>query len=132
MFFNFFENEEKYYWPKLWLSCTLKDKKKWKKKKKKFRLLVSCFVFLYLNTSVKRQKGGSQIGGNKKAKHPKFSKKRTFLTPWYVPVGEKSCFSENLACFAFFLPSLWDLPFCLITDENTWAIFSLYKRISVK
>ena len=81
MFFNFFENEEKYYWPKLWLSCTLKDKKKWKKKKKKFRLLVSCFVFLYLNTSVKRQKGGSQIGGNKKAKHPKFSKNEHFLPP---------------------------------------------------
>ena len=29
-----------------------------------------------------RQKGKSQNGGNKKAKHAKFSEKGTFLTPW--------------------------------------------------
>ena len=34
--------------------------------------------------SVIRQKGESQNGGNKKAKHAKVSKKRTFLTPWYA------------------------------------------------
>ena len=31
-----------------------------------------------------RQKGKSQNGGNKKAKHAKFSEKGTFLTPWYT------------------------------------------------
>ena len=31
-----------------------------------------------------RQKGKSQNGGNKKAKHAKFSDKGTFLTPWYT------------------------------------------------
>ena len=33
------------------------------------------------NSSVIRQKGKSQNGGNKKTKHAKFSEKRTFLTP---------------------------------------------------
>ena len=32
-------------------------------------------------SSVIRQKGESQNGGNKKSKHAKFSEKRTFLTP---------------------------------------------------
>ena len=32
-------------------------------------------------SSVIRQKGGSQKGGNKKAKQVKFSEKQTFLTP---------------------------------------------------
>ena len=37
-------------------------------------------------SSVMRQKGKSQNGGNKKAKHAKIPKKRTFLTPWYAHV----------------------------------------------
>ena len=37
-------------------------------------------------SSVIRQKGKYQGGDYKKTKHTKFSKKRTFLTPWYVPV----------------------------------------------
>ena len=48
-----------------------------------------------------RQKSDSQNGGNKKAKHAKFSEKRTFLT--YQRVTNVR-FSENLACFAFLLP----------------------------
>ena len=32
------------------------------------------------------QKGESQHGGNKKAKHTKFSEKQTFFTPWYVNI----------------------------------------------
>ena len=35
-------------------------------------------------SSVIRQKGESQNGGNKKTKYAKFAEKRTFLTPWYV------------------------------------------------
>ena len=61
-----------------------------------------------------RQKSDSQNGGNKKAKHAKFSEKRTFLT--YQGVTNV-CLSENLACLSFLLPQFWDLPFCLITDE---------------
>ena len=38
-------------------------------------------------SSVIRQKGESQNGGNKKSKHAKFSEKRTFLTPWYAHVS---------------------------------------------
>ena len=46
-------------------------------------------------------------GGNKKAKHAKYSEKRIPLTPWYAHVrayqGVRNvCSSENLACFAFF------------------------------
>ena len=37
-------------------------------------------------SSVVRQKGESQYGGNKKIKHAKFSEKRTFLTPRYANV----------------------------------------------
>ena len=44
--------------------------------------------FFNLKTSVKRQKGESQNGGNKKGKHVKFSEKRTFLIVWYVRVGK--------------------------------------------
>ena len=33
------------------------------------------------NSSVIRENGESQNGGNKKTKHAKFSKKRAFLTP---------------------------------------------------
>ena len=36
--------------------------------------------------SIIKQKGESQNRGNKKAKHAKFSEKRTFLTPWYAHV----------------------------------------------
>ena len=39
-----------------------------------------------LNSSVTSQMGESQNGCLKKTKHVKFSKKRTFLTPWYVRV----------------------------------------------
>ena len=68
-------------------------------------------IFCWLNTSgsysgpsmVMRQKGESQNICFKKTKHVKFSKKRTFLNPWYAQV--RTCayqavknvrFSENL------------------------------------
>ena len=38
-------------------------------------------------TSVIRQQGESQNGCFKKTKHAKFSKKRTFFTPWYAHVS---------------------------------------------
>ena len=37
-------------------------------------------------SSVMRQKGESQNGGNKKSNHAKFSEKRTSLSPWYAHV----------------------------------------------
>ena len=62
---------------------------------------------LRANSSVIRQKGESQKGGNKKAKHVKFSEKPYPLirkrTCAYQGV-RNVCFSKNLACFAFLLP----------------------------
>ena len=61
---------------------------------------------------VMREKDESQSGGNKKAKHAKYSEKRTFLTPLmhtrtYAYLGVRNiCFSKNLACFTFLLPPL--------------------------
>ena len=72
-------------------------------------------------SSVIRQKWESQNGGNKKAKHAKFSEKRTFFTPRYAHVsgGKKCSFSQNLACFTFLLPPFWDSLFYLIADKIT-------------
>ena len=61
------------------------------------------------NPSVISQKGESQNGCSKKAKHAKFSEKRTF-TPWYA------------LCFVFLKHPFWDSPFYLINDES--RIFS--------
>ena len=41
-------------------------------------------VFMNNKATVIRQKGESQNGCFKKAKHAKFSEKRTFFTPWYA------------------------------------------------
>ena len=53
-----------------------------------------------------REKGESQNGGKKKAKRAKFSKKRTFITPWYA--HERMWFE---------IWTFWDVPFWPITDE---------------
>ena len=45
------------------------------------RYLVFASFYYYMMASVIQQKGESPNGGNKKAKHTKFSEKRTFLTP---------------------------------------------------
>ena len=72
------------------------------------------------NVSLIRKKGEFQNGGNKKAKHAKFSEKQTFSTAWYanarVRVGgvRNVPFSENLACFAVLLPPFWNSPFRLL------------------
>ena len=44
-------------------------------------LVFVSFYYYYMMASVIQQKGESQNGGNKKAKHAKFSEKLTFLTP---------------------------------------------------
>ena len=72
------------------------------------------------NSSVIRQKVESQNGGNKKAKHAKFSEKRTFLTPGYAHIRvrirgwEMFVFSEIwralLSCYLLFEM----LPFTLL------------------
>ena len=61
------------------------------------------------NTSVIREKGESQNGCFKKAKHAKISE--------YVSGGKKCLFFGILACFAFLKHPFWDSPFCLIADE---------------
>ena len=57
-------------------------------------------------SSIIRQKGESQNGGNKKTKHVIISEKRTFLTPFdaHTYVSHVFIFSEHLACFVFLLP----------------------------
>ena len=78
-------------------------------------------------SSVVRQKGKSQNWCFKKTKHVKFSKKLTFLTPWYAharcvcrnPSYIHVNFSENLAYFVFLKHPFWVSPFCLITDDLT-------------
>ena len=78
--------------------------------KKLFRQYLNNFIENI--SSVIRQKGEYQKGGNKKVKHAKFSEKPTFLKGvWKVR------FSENLACFAFLLPRFWDSPFYPTTDN---------------
>ena len=87
--------------------------------------------FTFSTSSVIRQNGESRNGCNKKGKHTKFSKQRTFLTHWYAHVRNVR-FSENLVYFAFLLPPFWDSPFCVINDnlfnfnnKNTIMIFIL-------
>ena len=58
-------------------------------------------------SSVIRQKDEYQNGCFKKIKHAKFSKKRTFLTPWYARAYWNVPFSENLACFVFLKHPGW-------------------------
>ena len=75
-------------------------------------------------TSVIRQKSESQNGGNKKAKHAKFSEKRTFLTPWYGHVlvrvrGYKMfVFPKNLACLLSCYLRFEIHPFALLPTTN--------------
>ena len=81
----------------------------------------TAWVYFPMNTSsVVRQKGESQNGGNKKQTTRNFPKNKHFLPPdthiSYQRVRNVR-FSKNSACFAFLLPPFWDLPFCLITDE---------------
>ena len=71
---------------------------------------------------MKKQKGESQNGGNKKTKRAKFSEKRTFLPPnshsTYVYQGVRNVrFTENLARFVLLLPPFCDSPFCIIIDD---------------
>ena len=69
------------------------------------------------HTSVIRQKGESQNRGNKKAKHAKFSEKRTFLTPWYAYVrvrvrGKKCLFFRKFGGLCLLVTSV--LRFALL------------------
>ena len=69
--------------------------------------------------SIIREKDKSQNGGSKTTKHAKFSEKTSVSYPLIVYQGVKNVpFKENLTCFVFFLPPLWDSPFHLITDNN--------------
>ena len=81
-------------------------------------------------SSVIRQKGESQNGGNKKIKHAKFSKNWTFLTPWYADVrarirGKKCLFFWKIwrAFFSCYL-RFEILPFALSPTKYPW--FSVY------
>ena len=81
-----------------------------------FTLKLFIWVLAFVSNKAKCE---SQNGGNKKAKHAKFSEKQTFLTPWYartcVYQGVRDIrFSEYLACFAFLLPPFEIRSFALL------------------
>ena len=86
--------------------------------------------------------GESQNGCFKKIKHAKFSKKRTFLTPWYAHLSRirKNRFSKNLPCFVFLKHPFWGSPLCPITDDahfmkrklNSWDYLNLSFNITIK
>ena len=73
----------------------------------------------FINLSVIKQKGESQNGCFKKAKHATFSEKRTFTSCAYQGVRNVR-FSENVARFVFLKHPFWDSLFCLVTDELKW------------
>ena len=67
---------------------------------------------LTLTATVIRQKGESRKGGYEKTKQAKFSKKVTFLTPWYVHMrarigGKKCSFFGKFGVLCFLVISVW-------------------------
>ena len=82
------------------------------------------------HTSVIRQKGKSQNRGNKKAKHAKFSEKRTFLTPWYAYVcvrirDEKSLFFGKFDGLYLLVTCFKIRPFTLLTTHSEFWLTHL-------
>ena len=67
-----------------------------------------------------QQKCESRSGGKKKTNHTKFSKKQTNIfyllisTHTFLTHIRNVCFSENLACLVFLLPSFWGSHFCIM------------------
>ena len=101
------------------------------------QLIIDWFLYKWLirkervNSLVIRQKGESQNGFFKKIARQIFRKTiisypliRT-CTCAYQGV-RNVCFSEN-ACFVFLKYPFWDLPFCLITEEFQFFLFSCIK-----
>ena len=92
-------------------------------------------AFYKYRSSVIRQKGESQNGCFKKAKHTKISEKinisyllihkSVYAYQWVRNV----CFSKILACFAFFKHPFRDSPFCLILDETQVLYLQFLRRM---
>ena len=55
-------------------------------------LILDYAIKIFIKTSVIRQKEESQNRCFQKAKHVKFSAKRTFLTPWYAHIRADICY----------------------------------------
>ena len=72
-----------------------------------------------LRSLVMREKDESQSGGNKKAKHAKYSEKRTFLTPpdthTYVCVsgGKKYLFFKKFGLLYFLVTAALRFELCV-------------------
>ena len=70
---------------------------------------------LWIKTSVIRQKSEFQNGYLKKTKHATFSRKQTFLTPWYAHVrmhireAIKVRFSVGMLCFVVFFGIFFEI-----------------------
>ena len=66
-----------------------------------------------------KAKGQSQNGGNKKARHAKFSENEHFLPTKCLFLGKFGalCFLVTSVLWFALLPTK---PFCLITDDITW------------
>ena len=81
------------------------------------KIYYKIYIFENYISSVIRQKGESQNGGNRKAKHAKFAEKWTFLTPLYLRVSwGKSC--------------LFFGKFVLVTSVLRFALLPYYRRFN--
>ena len=89
-------------------------------------LVFVSFYCYYMMASVIRQKPESQNGGNKKAKHVKFSEKRTSLTPWYLHVrilGKECWLFRRFGVLSFLVTVV--LRFTLLPYHRRWCNFFL-------
>ena len=94
-----------------------------------WRKLVDWFLYdgkINLKSSLVKQKGKSQSGDNKKTKHNKFSKKRTFLTPWYAHVRVCTCAYQGVKNVRFF--GKFGVLCILVTSPLWFAFFPYYRR----
>ena len=87
--------------------------------------LVASFCLLS-NSSVIRQKGESRKECFRKTKRIKFSKKRTFLTPWYAHVRVCTCAYQGVKNVRFF--GKFGVLCILVTSALWFAFFSYYRR----
>ena len=80
-----------------------------------------------LISSVIRQTGESENGCFKKLKHAEFSKKRTFLTPWYAHVRKTSKIHDCFQNFPLYFMSLVTIP--IVKNSHILAgIYFIYLK----
>ena len=81
--------------------------------KQSFSHKISCVV---ISSVISRKRTNLKTGVSRKQSTPIFPKNEHF----FRLVSFICSFSGNMACFVFLKNPLWDLPFCLITDDFTY------------